>query len=281
MSLFQVGHINSLRVLRTVSIGAYLDGGDGTDILLPLKYLPAGGVSEGDVLDVFIYHDNEGRLIATTLRPYISVGEVAWLECVGTSAAGAFLDMGIHKDLLVPFSEQNRRMEVGHRYMVYLYLDQVSRRLVGSAKLNKHIGNLIPDCRPGDEVSVTVAENTPIGWKCIVNNKFWGMIYHDETDVSLSVGSKHRAYVVRSREDDKLDLSLQRVGYHRIDSSAVALHRLLHQNGGILKVGDKSDPEEIRRICGMSKKVFKQAAGSLYKDRIIKISDDKIELIIK
>lgn len=278
MNTFHVGRINKLKVLRQVSIGAYLQGDENTDILIPKKYLPEDGVSEGDLLDVFIYHDNEGRLIATTLRPYIQVGEVGYLKCVSTSSAGAFVDLGIHKDLFVPFSEQNQRMEEGLFYSIFLYIDGISGRMVGSAKLNKHIGNTIPIFEVGEEVGIYVANEMDLGWRCVVNHKSWGMVYKNEVKTPLNIGSKHLAYVVRIREDDKIDLSIEKVGYARIDSNAVKIHRLLHQNGGQLNVGDKSSPETIEAICGMSKKVFKQAIGSLYKKRVISISEYHIRL---
>lgn len=278
--LYELGRINRLKVLRLVSIGAYLNGGEGFDLLLPLKYISEDGLSEGDEVEVFVYHDNEGRPIATTLRPYLQLGEVAALECVGVTGAGAFVDMGIHKDLLVPYGEQNKRMEEGNRYLIYLYKDEVSGRLVGSAKLNKHVGNVIPRYKAGCTVRAIVAQITEIGWRCVVDNRHWGMIYSDDAheDVNMSLGSVHQAYVVRLREDDKIDLSLHPVGYNKIESCAVTLRRLLRRHGGILEVGDKSDPEKIKLLCGMSKKTFKQAVGALYREKLIMLSDYQIKL---
>lgn len=277
-SPYQLGRINSLPILRLVSIGAYLAWDNEEGILLPLRYLPEGA-KVGDEVEVFVYHDNEGRLIATTLRPRAVVGELALMPCVAVSQSGAFMDWGIHKDLFVPFAEQQDKMQEGRSYLVYLYIDYVSGKIVGSAKLNKHIGNRLPDYKAGTAVSVIITGYNEVGYRCVVEGQYWGMIYFDSTEEELSLGEVLRAYVVRTREDGKLDLSLNPVGYARVDSQSTQLIRLLRQNGGKLPIGDKSPSAEIARLTGLSKKSFKMAVGKLYKERRITIEATAIKLI--
>lgn len=277
-SSFRLGQFNTLTVLRLVSIGAYLEWETEEGILLPLRYLPEG-TKEGDSVEVFVYHDNEGRLIATTMRPYAVVGETAMLECVSTSSAGAFLAWGIHKDLFVPIAEQKSRMDVGGRYAVYLYIDQISGRIVGSAKLAKHIGNCLPDYKPGAEVSAMIIEHNEVGYRCIVDNLHWGIIYDDDMPERPYRGEVKRAYVRRTREDGRIDLSLRPVGYDRASGDMTMILRLLRASGGRLPIGDKSSAEEVMRLTGLSKKSFKMAIGALYKQRKIRLSPMSVELI--
>lgn len=275
---YRLGHINELSILRLVSIGAYLEWETEEGVLLPLRYLPSGA-KEGDRLEVFVYHDNEGRLIATTMRPYAVVGETVMLECVSTSPAGAFLSWGIHKDLFVPIAEQKGRMEEGGRYAVYLYIDQISGRIVGSAKLSKHIGNRLPDYKPGAEVSAMIIEHNEVGYRCIVDQLHWGMIYDEDMPERPYRGEVKRAYVRRLREDGRLDLALRPVGYDRASTDATMILRLLRTSGGRLPIGDKSSAEEVLHLTGLSKKSFKMAIGTLYKQRKIRLTPTSIELI--
>lgn len=275
---YRLGHINRLEILRKVSIGAYLEWDSEEGILLPLRYLPEGS-EVGDIVEVFVYHDNEGRLISTTLRPHALVGEVALLECVSVSQAGAFVDWGIHKDLFVPFAEQQSRMQEGRSYLVYLYIDHISGKIVGSAKLSKHIGNSLPNYKAGVEVSIVVAESNEVGYRAIVEHQHWGIVYFDSHVPDLQRGEQLKAYVVRTREDGRLDLSLRPVGYERVGGDSAKLLQLLERRGGTLPLGDKSPAEEILRYTGLSKKSFKMAVGKLYKERLIRISPTSISLI--
>lgn len=266
---YRLGRINTLKVLRLVSIGAYLEWSDEAGILLPKRYLPEG-VQIDDELSVFVYLDNESRPIATTMKPLIEVGHVACLECVAVSAAGAFVEWGIHRDLFVPFAEGAIRMREGYTYPIVAYLDHISGKIVGSTKLSKHIGTTMPTYKPGDKVDVLVVERNDVGYRAVIEHQHWGILYEDECPEPPRRGEVLSAYVVRLREDGKVDLSLQPVGYQRISGEATKLLRLLRQRGGNLPIGDKSDAEEIMRITGMSKKAFKMTVGSLYKARKIK-----------
>lgn len=267
-----------LEILRLVSIGAYLAWDNEEGILLPLRYLPEE-VELGQYLDVFVYHDNEGRLIATTLVPYAQVGEVALLECVSVSQAGAFMSWGIHKDLFVPFAEQGARLQEGGQYLIYVYIDRISGKIVGSSKLSKHIGNTLPEYEVGQSVEIVVAEYNEVGYRAIVDGCHWGIIYFDGVQQRLYRGDRHTAYVARIREDGRLDLSLRPIGYERSEGDAHKILRLLRQNGGQLPIGDKSSSEEVARLTGLSKKSFKMAIGKLYKERRLKLNPTSIELI--
>lgn len=276
ITAFKLGRMNRLRVDRLVSIGAYLDAGD-QDILLPLRYLPEG-VCEDDELDAFVYHDNEGRLIATTLKPKVQVGEVAYLKVESVSPVGAFMEWGIHRDLFVPFAEQAQPMVEGKKYAVAVYIDVLSAKVQASSKIYKHVGNVIPDYAPGAMVRALVVERSEIGLRCVVDHKHWGMLYLDELPAPLPVGAEVKSYVVRIREDDKIDLSIRPVGYVKIESESDRLLELIKQNGGSLPLGDKSDPKEIERLTGLSKKSFKMAAGMLFKQRLIRIGKYSLEM---
>lgn len=276
-SRFQLGVCQSLRVLRMAPPGAYLDGGFD-EILLPNRYLPEE-CAEGIWVEVFVYHDNEGRLVATTLHPLAQVGEVAFLEVNTVTEHGAFLNWGIHRDLFVPFSEQRVRMQEGLSYPVAVYIDQVSGRIVGSSKLNKHIAQELPSFRSGEAVDVLFVEAVSVGFRAVVNHHYWGMVYTSDLDETIKLGDRTTAYVVRVREDDRLDLSLTPLGMERIEEGAQKLLALLRNRGGELPIGDKSTPEEIEHLTGFSKKVFKRASGVLYKSKLIVIEPFGIKLL--
>lgn len=277
---YHIGQINELKVLRLVSIGAYLEWDSEEGILLPIRYIPER-TKVGDKLSVFVYHDNEGRLISTTMKPYGFVGEVVYLECVGLSSAGSFLGWGIHKDLLVPFAEQQNRMVVGQYYLVYIYIDRVSGKIVGSAKLSKHVGNTLPTYKVGERVDAIIYDRNDVGYRVVVNHLHWGMIYYDQVEgKELLRGSVHSCYISRIREDGRLDLSFRPVGYDRTSGDMTLLLRLLRDSGGQLPIGDKSSPEDIYRLTGLSKKSFKIACGALYKKRRVMLYPEEIVLSI-
>ncbi len=276
LKTYQLGRVQRLPILRLVSIGAYLDGGI-QDILLPLRYLPKDA-KVGDEVEVFVYHDNEGRLIATTMRPLAQVGEVVFLRCASVSEAGAFMEWGIHRDLFVPFREQSSKMLLGYSYAVYLYVDQMSGKIVGSARLSKHLGGSPADYAPGSLVHCIVTEQHEEGYRCVIEGQHWGFVYTDAAPRMLRRGEQLEAYVVRVREDNKVDLSLRPVGYAKVDGAQERLLELLEQAGGQLPLGDKSPAEEILRQTGMSKKTFKMALGALYKARRIELSPTSVRL---
>ena len=276
--MLQIGNYNTLRITKLVSFGVYLDGGDGKEILLPTRYVPKDAKVDDEV-QVFIYHDNEGRLIATTLHPKAVVGEFAFMRVKSVNSTGAFLDWGLMKDLLVPFKEQKMAMREGKWYLVYVHLDHLTGRIVASARVEKFLGNVPPEYESNQEVDLLVADVTEIGYKVIVNNLHWGMIYHNQVFQRLEKGERLKGYVKGVREDDKLDISLQPLGYQKVDGISQRILEALQMKDGYLPVHDKSDPEEIYSLFRCSKKAFKQAIGSLYKQHRIRIEADGIRLL--
>ena len=276
--MLQIGNYNTLRITKLVSFGVYLDGGDGKEILLPTRYVPKGAKVDDEV-QVFIYHDNEGRLIATTLHPKAVVGEFAFMRVKSVNSTGAFLDWGLMKDLLVPFKEQKMAMREGKWHLVYVHLDHLTGRIVASARVEKFLGNVPPEYESNQEVDLLVADDTEIGYKVIVNDLHWGMIYHNQVFQRLEKGERLKGYVKGVREDDKLDISLQPLGYQKVDGISQRILEALQMKDGYLPVHDKSDPEEIYSLFRCSKKAFKQAIGSLYKQHRIRMEADGIRLL--
>lgn len=274
-----IGRINRLKVNRLVDFGAYLDSGEEKEILLPAKFIK-DPVKPGDEIDVFVYNDSEDRLIATTRRPRAMVGEFAYMEVVQVNKIGAFLDWGIEaKDLLVPFREQKTEMREGGIYLVYVYVDHATGRIVGSSKINKFVGNVIPHYSKGNKVEALVYEHTPIGFRCIVDNLHLGMIYDNETFSDVRVGDKITAYVKNVREDLKIDLFTGDRADRRTNDLGDAIIEELHKHGGRLPLSDKSSPEEIKRRLSCSKRDFKKAIGHLYKAHKIEITSEGIRLV--
>ncbi len=272
-----LGKKHTLQVLRETPQGLYLQLDKSQEVLLPNRYIPLN-TSLMDFLEVFVYLDNDERIIATTLEPLIQVGEVKVLTIKHTTSAGAFANWGIHRDLFIPFAEQNEKMIEGKQYPIIAYIDQVSGRITGSSKLNKHIGLLPPNYQPKDEVNALVIEKTEIGYKVIVDNFFWGMIYSSDFSEELTIGEEYKTYIIRIREDDKLDLSLSPLGYEGLEQTAKMILNTIYKEGGILKLGDKSSPIEIKNILGISKKQFKRATGILYKQKYITIGETFVKI---
>ena len=261
--MIKIGRWNRLKALRSTPPGVFL--GDGQEeVLLPHKWVPRG-LDQNDEIEVFIYRDSEQRMIATTLKPYIEVGEFALLRVRETSSVGAFLDWGLEKDLFVPYREQANSMIEGRGYLVYLYLDPKSNRLVASSRLYTFINNNDLTVDVGDKVDIIIADPIDIGYKVIVNGAHWGMVYRNEAYQELRLGDRMEAYVKAIRDDNKIDLSLQRIGYDNVGTQADELMKQLRLAGGRLELGDKSDAEVIKQQLKMSKKTFKKAAGLLYK----------------
>ena len=279
--MIQLGKYCTLKVVKELDFGMYLDGGEEFgEILLPTKYIPKG-TKVGDELEVFLYLDSEDRIIATTLRPYAQAGEFAYLQVASVNRVGAFLDWGLPKDLLVPFREQRSEMKQGYKYIVYIYADVESRRLVASAKLNKFLDNTPVEYEYNQEVDLLVTQKTDLGWKVIVNSRHSGMIYDNEIFVPIQKGDKIKGYVKHIRSDEKLDITLQKTGYdvEAMDALAKEIFEKLKASGGIIPLSDKSSAEEIAEIFGCSKKSYKKAIGSLYKAKLINITPQTIELI--
>ncbi len=276
----QLGTYNTLSVIEKHESGLLLDGKESFgSILLPKRYV-GDEVRVGDDVRIFLYLDSEDRPIATTECPYAVVGEFAFLEVIDSNRAGSFLDWGLQKDLLLPFGEQPRRFRVGQSAVVYIYVDQVSGRIVASAKLKKYVSEVAPvGLRGGNQVSIMLVEKTDIGIRAIVNNDCWGIIKDTEIELLPSIGSSVQGYVSRIRSDGLVDLSLNPPGYSKVPAAAEKLYDLLKSTDeGFLAVHDKSTPEEIKLLLGMSKKVFKQAIGNLYREKKITIEDNGIYL---
>ena len=273
----KLGTFQALEVLRLVDFGAYLDGEELGDILIPKRYLPEG-CKPGDVIEVFIYLDSEDRIIATTEEPLATAGEFALLKVVSVTQVGAFLDWGLPKDLLVPFSEQKNKMQEGNWYVVYIYVDDESRRIVATAKLDKYLDNVPPEYYFGQEVQLMIHSKTDIGYKAIVNNIHWGMLYENEVFRTLKPGEQLTGYIKQVREDEKIDVSLQKPGIESAMDLSDKILLMLKEEGGFLPVTDKSSPETIYSVFGESKKNYKKAVGMLYKNRIITIEPDGIRL---
>ena len=275
--MIHLGQLNTLEILRETPPGLFLGDDEGNEILLPNKYIPAS-FEIGDKLSVFAYLDSHERPVTTTLKPYMKVNEFGLLQVTALSDFGAFLDWGLEKDLFVPFKEQARDMEEGKWYVVYCYLDEETDRLVGSSKTNKFLSNDELTVERFEEVDLMVSRFTDLGVEMIINQKHKGLVFKDEIFRDLKLGQKLKGAISKIREDNKIDLSLQLIGYKNIEPSAQIVLDALERNGGSLPLHDKSNPEEIKKRLNMSKKSFKKAIGSLYKQEQITIHSEGIEL---
>jgi predicted RNA-binding protein (virulence factor B family) len=276
--MVEIGKFSELEVLRDVDFGFYLDAGPLGEILLPNNSAPAG-CRAGDLVNVFIYLDSEDRVIATTEKPYVEVGEFALLRVIAVESVGAFMDWGLSKDLMVPFREQKQKLELGRSYVVRVYLDEQSGRIVATAKLDRFLNKTPAEYAVGEEVDLLITRRTDLGYNAIINNAHWGVLYKNEVFQDLNVGQRITGYIKKLRDDEKIDLSLSKPGYGKVEGMAGEIFDLLKQQGGFLSVTSKSSPEEIRNLFGMSKKNFKMAIGSLYKKRLISIDPDGIRKI--
>ena len=272
-----IGQYNTLKIDRDTQVGLFLtDGKD--DVLLPNKYVPK--VFEiGEEIIVFVYLDHEQRPVATTLEPYILLNEFALLRVNYVNQVGAFMDWGMEKDILVPFKEQARPMEKGKRYLVYLYMDEKTNRLVASSKTNQFLNNDELTVENGEEVELIVSHITEVGINVIINEKHKGLLYKDEVYDDIRTGDRLRGYIKNIRPDNKIDVALQIQGYQSIDPNAEKILSELGASRGFLRLNDNSHPEDIKTVLKMSKKTFKKAIGALYKDKLIEIKDDGIYLI--
>jgi uncharacterized protein len=274
----EIGKVNRLKVLKELNFGLYLDGGEHGEILIPVRYVPKG-TKIGDEIDVFIYYDSEDRIIATTETPFAMVDEFALLKVVSVNAIGAFLDWGLSKDLLVPFREQKQTMQEDRWYMVKVYFDKNSKRIAASAKLDSFLDNLPPDYKEGQEVDLIICNETDLGYKAIVNKLHWGMLYKSEIFQTLERGQRIRGFIKKVREDEKIDLSLTKPGYAKVDDISGKILEYLRNNNGFMSITDKSSPETIYSIFFISKKAFKMAIGGLYRKRYISLENNGIRLI--
>ncbi len=276
--MFKIGDYNNLKIDRSTSVGLYLTDGEGNDVLLPNKYVKSS-FTIGDEICVFVYKDYEQRWVATTLTPWFKINEFSSLRVRSVTEQGAFVECGLEKDLFVPHREQSIKMKEGFRYVVYVYEDTQTNRLVASSKINKYVNNEQLDIAAGDEVDLLIYETTPLGFNAIINQRYKGLIYHNEIFDEVKVGNKLKGYIKNIREDHTIDISLQAKGIKRLEEGAAFILSYLQTHEGILKLSDKSDPEKISALLKMSKKNFKKSIGILYKQKLIRILEDHIELV--
>lgn len=278
--MIAIGQYNTLTVLRDTKVGLFLgEGAEDVGILLPNKYVP-NDIKVGDSLAVFVYLDHEERPVATTLEPYILLNEFALLRVNYVNQVGAFMDWGLEKDLFVPFAAQARPMEKGKRYLVYMFMDPKSNRLVASSKTNQFLKNEELTVVQGDEVELIVSHITDIGINVIINEQHKGLLYKDEVyDDAIRTGDRLRGFIKTIRPDQKIDVSLQAFGYEKVEPNAQYILDELKASRGFLRLHDNSHPEDIKSVLKMSKKTFKKAIGALYKDKLIEIKEDGIYLV--
>lgn len=273
----EIGKDNILTIARCEEYGLYLKDDDGNEILLPNRYV-TDDMEIGDEVNVFVYTDSEDRPVATTEQPYAKVGDFALLRVKSVNNIGAFLDWGLMKDLLVPFREQKVRMMSGRSYIVYVYLDDESQRVVASAKLDKFLDNKIPEYKYRQKVDILVTQRTDLGYKVIVDNLFWGMIYHNEIFQEINIGDRLEAFIKNVRQDGKIDIKLGDREVKRVKSLADTIMEYIAENGGTIHITDKSSPDTIREAFNCSKKDYKKTLGFLYKVQKILITPDEITL---
>ncbi len=276
--MIRIGQYNTLEVVKLVDFGVFLDGGeDFGNILLPKNSVPAG-TELSDKLNVFIYFDSNDEIIATTDEPYAKVGDFAKLRVVGVTNIGAFVDWGLSKDLLIPFSEQRRRLEEGQEVVIHVYTDKASGRIVGTTKFNRFLDKTPATYKVGEEVKVIIAEITDLGYKAVVNGKHWGLLFKTGSFGKLFIGKELKAYIKEIRPDGKINLSLQKKGKERVDDLADKILTSLERKGGFIPVSDKSSPDEIFQVFRTSKATFKKTIGGLYNKGLIVIEREGIRL---
>ncbi|MDD2389890.1 MAG: S1-like domain-containing RNA-binding protein [Desulfobacterales bacterium] len=274
--MLKIGSYNELVVQREVDFGVYLNPKE-EEVLLPAKYVPEN-TRPGDKLRVFVYTDSQDRVVATTREPYAVAGEFAYLEVLSVVSFGAFVDWGLEKDLLVPKNEQQVKMKVGKKYIVKVCLDKKTGRVYASTKIAQNCKKIPSDLVRGSRVSLLIYRLTTIGIMAIVDNKYSGLLYRSQSYEPLSIGDKRDGYIIRIREDGKIDLSLKQPGYGSVSGSSARVIGVLKRSGGFIGCDDKSSPEDIKKYFSMSKKEFKRTIGGLYKSRLIEMVDNGIRL---
>jgi hypothetical protein len=281
--LFHPGEYNTLIIHRFTSVGAYIGepNAEYEDVvLLPNKYLEPG-MKEGDEVTVFIYLDSEDRPVATTEKPLISIGGFASLKVKEMNRVGAFLDWGLEKDLFVPFSEMVFKLDVGEKYIFGMFLDDKTGRLVATPKIGKLLEQRNINLFQGQEVDLVVYNETELGFQVLINQKYGGLVYHNEVFQGISIGNELKGFVKQIRPDNKIDVSLQPLGVAGIEPNSKIILEVLNNNRGVLKLSDKSSPENIERELNMSKKAFKKAIGGLYKKKLIVIDKHEIRAVLQ
>ena len=270
----KIGQYNKLMINRFVDFGAYLIDENDNEVLLPMRYL-SGEEELDDMIEVFVYNDSENRPVATTERPFATVGQFCLMRVKAVNAFGAFLDWGlVAKDLLVPFGEQRVRMQAGRSYIVYIYEDPSSHRIVASAKLDKFLNKSLPDYYHRQKVDVLITQQQEIGYRVIVDGLYWGMIYNNELYQTVNIGEHHIGFIKQVRDDGKIDITLSKIEKIRVDDVSDVILQYLQENGGSMSLNDKSSPDEIMRVFNCSKKDFKKALGLLYKQHKVTLGDE-------
>ncbi|MBN1927791.1 MAG: GntR family transcriptional regulator [Prolixibacteraceae bacterium] len=275
--MVRIGKVSNLEIVKFTEQGAYLDGGPYGEILLPKRYV-TGEQTIGELIDVFVHFDSDDRIVATTVFPYAMVGEFAFLEVVDVTPIGAFLDWGLPKNLFVPYAGQKEKMAKGKRYIVSIYVDEKNGRIAATSKINKFLNKETTDLKPGDEVDLLISGQTEIGFSAIVNNAFSGILYFNEVFKSMKIGDKVKGYIKKVRDDGKIDLSLEKFGYRKVEPVLDEIIHKMKAGGGVLNLSDKSTSEDIKNELGISKKTFKKAIGALYRQKLIRINEDSIIL---
>lgn len=276
--MIRIGEYNTLDIIRESEQGLYLADADGNEVLLPNRYVPET-FKIWESIEVFVYLDNEERPVAVTDEPYVTVNDFAMLRCNQVTQHGAFLDWGMVKELFCPFKEQAFKMKAGGWYLIYCYIDEETNRLVASSKTNRFLDNKELTVQQFDEVDLIVSHPSELGMNVIVNKQHHGLIYKDDIYKELSVGDRLKGIVKKVRHDNKLDITLGQIGYRNIEPNAEKILHTLEDSDGFLPLTDKSNPDQIKDELEMSKKSFKKAIGTLYKQRLITIDADGIRLV--
>tara|TARA_B110000503_G_scaffold125178_1_gene192478 strand:- start:646 stop:1482 length:837 start_codon:yes stop_codon:yes gene_type:complete len=278
--MIKIGEYNTLTILRDTDPGLYLGDDEENVVLLPHKYKPEQFEID-DEIEVYVYLDNEERPIATNLDPFVTLNSFSYLYCSDVTDYGAFMDWGLEKQLFVPFKEQARPMKAGNWYIIYMYLDDLTNRLVGSSKTNRFVQNETLSVEAFEEVNILVTHLTDKGANVIINGVHKGLIYLEDIFEDIRTGDRMKAYIKKIREDNKIDIVLQTPGYRSIEPNANFILEELTAAGGFLPLHDKSDPDAIKNELGMSKKSFKKAIGTLYRDKQIVLKEGGIELVVE
>lgn len=278
--MIRIGQFNYLQIIKEVDFGFYLDSEDDDwgEILLPFSSAPET-CELYDWLDVFIYFDSEDRIIATIQRPHAVVGEFNLLRVASVERVGAFMDWGLTKDLLVPFGEQKIRLKADRSYVVGVYIDSASGRIVASTRLEKFMDKNPGDYEEGQDVEILITKETDLGYKAIINNSHWGFLYHNEVFQKLRIGKKMKGFIQKVRDDGKIDLSLTSAGYEKVGGMAEKILQILEKGDGFMPITAKTSPDDIYQTFGMSKKNYKKAIGALYKKRLVTVDHDGIRLV--
>lgn len=276
--MIAIGKKNTLKAIRNTNVGIFLSDEEGNEVLLPNKYVPKT-LGAGESIEVFIYKDSEDRIVASTLEPYLMVDEFALLRVNEVAPFGAFMDWGMEKDLLVPFKEQAEKMYEGKEYVVYMYLDNETQRLVGTTRMNKVLSNDTLDFKEGEEVAMMVYENTHLGYFVIIEGKHKGLIYHNEVYKPIMPGDILTGYIKKIKENNEIDISLQKIGFDHVTEQSDEVLTYLKANKGFLELTDSSTPEQIAAKLHISKKTFKKSIGILYRQRLIRIEPDGVYLV--